>query len=392
MKVETATSTLARIQKAWSILGKSLERMETCRRHLNEELQLVDDGPLEENKPVFSNRIKNTLISNFREVVATHLELTLHDQLPANEEGPEEWGCDTTRLSGCVPGYKDTLLVFERGAQESKLALADFERKHQQNAGSTLTSTTQRFSENLEGAVVSMLLYVQAQEEVRKMSDQKSLPEKKLSHEIGEDAGKNKSSLPSEDLTIEACCHRLEAQLALGGIVDLCSKVDSLLATLADACDSIWNEDGQTARLLDQVQQQMQGENSALQAPLRLVMKMSDLSRQLLFPMHMISGAFWRESLRYVSFHKAVAKLAYVTTSLFAGLVREGFCVQEDTKDGDVDNREGGSLEEEEGTGIGEGTGRKDVSEKIDNEDQVVGLQKEQDEDQNEDVSGCAGQ
>ena len=37
-------------------------------------------------------------------------------------------------------------------------------------------------------------------------------------------------------------------------------------------------------------------------------------------------------ALRYLSLHRDTAKLGYITTSLMAGLVREGFCISEEAE------------------------------------------------------------
>ena len=37
-------------------------------------------------------------------------------------------------------------------------------------------------------------------------------------------------------------------------------------------------------------------------------------------------------ALQYLSLHRDTAKLGYITTSLMAGLVREGFCISEEAE------------------------------------------------------------
>lgn len=57
--------------------------------------------------------------------------------------------------------------------------------------------------------------------------------------------------------------------------------------------------------------------------------------------------------------------------NLFSSLYLEGFCSKPDEEDG----QEGATKFEEEisGTGMGEGEGKKDVSEQIEDEDQLLG-------------------
>ena len=47
--------------------------------------------------------------------------------------------------------------------------------------------------------------------------------------------------------------------------------------------------------------------------------------------------------------HKAAAKLGYIATSIFAGVMQEGFCTAEETEEGKADG-EGGAFKETEGT------------------------------------------
>lgn len=54
----------------------------------------------------------------------------------------------------------------------------------------------------------------------------------------------------------------------------------------------------------------------------------------------------------YLQVHKATAKLGYIATSIFAGIMQEGFCVAEETEDGDG-GEGGGNFKESEGT-VGE--------------------------------------
>jgi midasin len=66
----------------------------------------------------------------------------------------------------------------------------------------------------------------------------------------------------------------------------------------------------------------------------------------------------------------AQAKLTLVLLGLFIGLYKEGFCRPPEEKDGEGEG--GGKLSDDvEGTGIAEGEGKKDVSDEIENEDQL---------------------
>ena len=73
-------------------------------------------------------------------------------------------------------------------------------------------------------------------------------------------------------------------------------------------------------------------------------------------------------------------KLTYVAARTVCTLYRDGFCVpaEDDGKDEGDGDGQGNFEAAQDGTGMGEGDGAKDVSDQIDNEDQVAGLQGEE--------------
>eukprot|EP01028_Stygiella_incarcerata_P011714 TRINITY_DN678_c0_g2_i1.p1 TRINITY_DN678_c0_g2~~TRINITY_DN678_c0_g2_i1.p1 ORF type:complete len:1664 (-),score=628.01 TRINITY_DN678_c0_g2_i1:8506-12777(-) len=78
---------------------------------------------------------------------------------------------------------------------------------------------------------------------------------------------------------------------------------------------------------------------------------------------------------------KSMSKLSLVLSSVFNNIRCRGFCIDEksdqDEEDGDGEDNGDGKFEEMEGTGIGEGEGKKDVTDQIENEDQLVGSKPE---------------
>jgi midasin (ATPase involved in ribosome maturation) len=80
-----------------------------------------------------------------------------------------------------------------------------------------------------------------------------------------------------------------------------------------------------------------------------------------------------------IRMHKATCKLALVVGASLLRLMKDGFCSPPDSEEGEAgeDAGEGGNKGEGKfhaGTGIGEGKGQKDVSDQIENEEQVLGL------------------
>ncbi|KAI9031012.1 hypothetical protein CLU79DRAFT_694874, partial [Phycomyces nitens] len=72
--------------------------------------------------------------------------------------------------------------------------------------------------------------------------------------------------------------------------------------------------------------------------------------------------------------HKSTAKLSYALVNSFTIIISKGFCMPEGASDEEEGEGEGVGT----GTGIGEGQGNKDVSEEIEDEEQVLGTQNEE--------------
>lgn len=53
---------------------------------------------------------------------------------------------------------------------------------------------------------------------------------------------------------------------------------------------------------------------------------------------------------QYLQLFKSTAKLNYITSSIFVGLLKEGFCTEEETQDGDGQAEAGENFQEAEGT------------------------------------------
>ncbi|KAI9260402.1 hypothetical protein EDC94DRAFT_542138 [Helicostylum pulchrum] len=72
--------------------------------------------------------------------------------------------------------------------------------------------------------------------------------------------------------------------------------------------------------------------------------------------------------------HKAMAKMTYCLVNSFSIIITKGFCMPAGADDGEEGDADGVMS----GTGMGEGEGNKDVSEEIEDEEQVLGTQNEE--------------
>eukprot|EP01135_Chromosphaera_perkinsii_P003042 Nk52_evm24s233 gene=Nk52_evmTU24s233 len=73
--------------------------------------------------------------------------------------------------------------------------------------------------------------------------------------------------------------------------------------------------------------------------------------------------------------HKSFCKLAYVLVNMFSELFENGFCTPKEEQPTEMEDHKGENLS---GTGVGEGQGEKDVTDEIENEDQIAGTENEE--------------
>ena len=89
-----------------------------------------------------------------------------------------------------------------------------------------------------------------------------------------------------------------------------------------------------------------------------------------------------------VSFYRSTTKLQYVLLRIFRVLVSKGFCsdkASEDEEGGEGDASGMTFEDDQDGTGMGEGDGKRDVTDQIENEEQLLGLKDDKEEEQEAD-------
>lgn len=94
-----------------------------------------------------------------------------------------------------------------------------------------------------------------------------------------------------------------------------------------------------------------------------------------------LSESYLHESLQ---FYLSTSKFLYVMLRLFRVLVSKGYCADKTSEDDDLDadaDINGMTFEDDqEGTGMGDGEGKNDVTDQLENEDQLAGLKSDQDD------------
>lgn len=107
---------------------------------------------------------------------------------------------------------------------------------------------------------------------------------------------------------IPALLQSLEKRMGLGRAEEACAHATSALGVLATAVDGA--------------------------CPPALADRLVSAACMLGPMLCMLRGALCQLALEYLGAHKATAKLSYVSASLFAGLVQEGFCMPEGQPEG----------------------------------------------------------
>eukprot|EP00512_Aurantiochytrium_limacinum_P002030 CAMPEP_0171492514 /NCGR_PEP_ID=MMETSP0958-20121227/4450_1 /TAXON_ID=87120 /ORGANISM="Aurantiochytrium limacinum, Strain ATCCMYA-1381" /LENGTH=1510 /DNA_ID=CAMNT_0012026037 /DNA_START=100 /DNA_END=4632 /DNA_ORIENTATION=- len=82
-----------------------------------------------------------------------------------------------------------------------------------------------------------------------------------------------------------------------------------------------------------------------------------------------------------VEFLAHMGRFEFLLLRVFRSVASNGFCKPPDEEEGEGESAE--AFGESEGTGMGEGKGREDVTDEIEDEEQLLGQKKEQEEDQN---------
>ncbi|KAJ9508815.1 hypothetical protein QJQ45_028121 [Haematococcus lacustris] len=94
--------------------------------------------------------------------------------------------------------------------------------------------------------------------------------------------------------------------------------------------------------------------------------------------MALVAFVLQQRAGQWLQLHRATTKLAYITITIFGNLLLDGYCAPQGEEGAGAEGGDGpGEFKEVAGTGMGEGDtrGAKDVSDKITDEDQLLGAQ-----------------
>ncbi|XP_041950170.1 midasin [Alosa sapidissima] len=214
------------------------------------------------------------------------------------------------------------------------------------------------FSEQLEQAINTVLCAVQnlvKRREAQQQDDQQSESKQGSDEELAEDLLKpgHLNRLLDEDLGAEVLC------LALPEVSAVVEQLQETIRVYRDSCPP----------------QKLQELSEACRLLVRLEPMLGVYSELVRFYLAVCLGT-----------HRSTGKLLSVLASIFTELAQKGFCLPQELMDGG-DGEGATEFHDYEGGGIGEGQGVKDVSDKIENEEQVEdtfqqGQEKKEEEEQ----------
>ncbi|KAG0241019.1 AAA ATPase midasin [Mortierella sp. GBA43] len=228
----------------------------------------------------------------------------------------------------------------------------------------TLRQLVQEISDEINGCVTSILLRVQ---DINKRAKTLSVGSAGTAHNESNGEHQQEDSeehdqygMPEKYITSEnkkfVAMHRA---LNLDSIIKKTRSINDKIQGLIQ-CQSQQQQDGLHTRQV-----------AAAQAlvTLRLQELYPFIQQYLFLAQHHL--------FHFVQFHKTINKLTYVLCNTFSILFSKGFCIPEMEQEMKEGEEETGVA----GTGIGEGDGGKDVSDEIEDEEQVLGTQNEQKQD-----------
>ncbi|KAK9809153.1 hypothetical protein WJX72_010301 [[Myrmecia] bisecta] len=328
--VETATVRQKLLQEAASLADAHHSRLAASKEGL---AHAPGDG-------IITPAAFAALVANFKVLSELHAQARTASSAQGYVSQVPGWGA-----------YEDSLAAAASLAQgfDSEVQAWRAARQSADSSGQVdVAQAAGAWSAGLEQAISGMLLWAQ------------NLHAEKPAQPDGAADGDAEDAASTH--TIPELMGEAEYKLGTKRVEAICSQLQALLSQAASLADTAGPQ-GQ-----------------------EMVMGMVRLLGTLRPLLSMLRAGYQRLGLEYLALHKSVAKLGYVVSSLLGGVIQEGFCTAEETE-GEGAGEGGGQFKESEGTGLGEGEGARDVSDQIEDEDQLLGSrQRDQPEPEKEDA------
>jgi len=261
-----------------------------------------------------------------------------------------------------LPGWEPLRALLREGAEDADAFAAECAAEESAENGATaaaasaVAAAAERFAAAAEAGVGAALVWAQTAK--RASEDEFERPDGD-----GETLGAE-SEAPAP--TMVGAERVLRAAMSPAKLCRVAKHVEEACAALAEMTDAAHGARGP----LDDASRSVVAAASARAAELAPLLAL-------------LGGAFRRAFAAYLHFHRASAKLEAVLSSLAAGVCLEGFCARPDEEEGG-EGEEGKMMDDVAGTGMGAGEGKKDVSDEIEDEEQILGLEDTEKADEDE--------
>lgn len=199
-----------------------------------------------------------------------------------------------------LPGWAALLAATTSAASDSAAASAALAPAAQPDAG--VEGQRRQLAEHVEAGVAAALVWAQ-----NAKPPVPSAAEQGAASADANDPEQQAAEAQAEQQPLPELLQQLEGQLGLHRAAELRSHVAAALAALAAISDA---------------------------APASEAAEAATAAGGLAPLLGLLLCALRQLGLQYLAVHKAAAKLCYISASLFAGLVQEGFCMPEGTEGG----------------------------------------------------------
>ena len=282
---------------------------------------------------------------------------------------PAPNGSGDAEAFAVLPGWEPLRTLLRKGARDAETYASECEEARREAAllpapaaekakaekAEAVAAAATRFAVAAEAGVGAALVWAQT---VKRASDgDAERPADDAAEQEHVSDGREEASVP----TMVGAELRLRAAMSPSKLVAAATRVEEACAALAELSDAA--RSGLDSGLLD-------SNDACVSVAAAAAARAAELAPLLA----LVGAAFRRAFAAYLHFHRASAKLEAVLSSLAVGVCLEGFCARPEEDPGAGEGEEGGKMMDDvAGTGMGAGEGKKDVSDEIEDEEQILG-------------------
>ena len=264
-------------------------------------------------------------------------------QIQLSKQRLEEIGVRQSCFSDCIPLWKELTDSLESEACKSERFLIPNLCSKSVATSDLDEQKIEDFRHGVESILIKTMLWIQVQHDRQPSADR---------------AEADKEETMAGFSTLQSV---LSKSFGFDRLLEITQCFDESLGVLLKISETGWME--------NQEGRDMNRTSIQIAHLLAMMLKCVEPSGRIV--LRHLSQLFWY----FTEYHHKTCKLCYISMNLILGLVKEGFCTE---AEGEEEAEGGGEFEEEDdGTGMADGQGRKDVSDEIEHQDQInTGTQK----------------